>query len=372
MSAGRGSRLLEFDAAPTPSVARPASPGRLTHSTPVTPGFDSKPDDEGGHLGLSVWQSSSGYGAIRFADIDGYRVTAGLPRATSADLPDLHEEFAATCRSDTRKSLHFGISESAWEFLPALPCGASRARWHIGDLPVYDLAVWREDVTIPISIRTQVKRARNHGVTVSHWSVAPHDPARFYALRSARDAWLAAKPLPPLVFLTTPFLFEPWPQDGVFVAEVHGHIVGFLVGSCVLFGNVYRVDAVARIPGAPNGTAELLVREAFRDADKRGISRSTLGLAPLSGRSNLKTRGWLGVVTGCARRFGGSLYSFAGLEAFKAKFAPDVWVPLYAVAPGARFTPRDLLAVARVFAGGSILRYSGRALRWKVGTRSRP
>jgi len=172
------------------------------------------------------------------------------------------------------------------------------------------------------------------------------------------------KPLPPLVFMTTPYVFDPWPQEGVFIAEAHGEIVGFLVASRALFGDLYRVDVVARVPGAPNGTAELLVREAFFRAAQQGIAKASLGLAPLSRRSGVATDrlGWGWVASGLARRCGNSLYSFAGLEAFKAKFAPEAWVPLYCVAPGRRLGFRDVLAVARVFAGGSLIRYTWRAV----------
>ncbi len=182
------------------------------------------------------------------------------------------------------------------------------------------------------------------------------------------NAWLQGKPIPPLHFLTTPFLLTPWPHEGVFVAETECHgrceVVGMLVASRALFGDVYRVDAVIRAPGSPNGCAELLVREAFRHAALRGLERATLGLAPLSQRSGVRTRGWPNHLSALVRRFGAPWYSFEGLEAFKSKFAPDAWVPLYCVAPCSRFLPGDVLAVARAFAGGSLRRYALYSLRW--------
>jgi phosphatidylglycerol lysyltransferase len=367
MSAGRGRMLSESETAPTPFVSGLATPGGLHNHPPAKAPVVPESDDEGAHLGLDVWHSPSGFGTFHYRDVKGYRVTAGLPRAASADLVAFHEEFASACRRENLKSLHFGMNESAQEFLPIHPCGESRARWHVGDLPLFDLARWHEEAAIPVSIRAQTRRAQKHGVTVTHWPTKSFDPTRLHELLGVRDAWLRAKPLPPLVFLTTPYLFKPWPETGVFVAERHGTIVGFLVGSCALFGTVFRIDAVARIPDAPNGTAELLVREAFRVASCRGMQRGTLGLAPLSQRSNVKTKGWWGAVSWCARRYGRGVYSFAGLEAFKAKFEPDAWVPLYAVAPGRRFTPRDVLAVARVFVGGSIVRFVLRSMSHAMG-----
>src|SRR5690606_1161334 len=128
-------------------------------------------------------------------------------------------------------------------------------------------------------------------------------------------------------------------------------------------------DAVARTPGAPNGCAELLVSEAFRHAAARGVAQATLGLAPLSRRGAVArgaARGWPNRASALARRLGAPFYSFAGLEAFKAKFDPDAWVPLYCVAPGRRFAARDMLAVARAFAGGSLRAYAARAVAWRL------
>jgi lysylphosphatidylglycerol synthetase-like protein (DUF2156 family) len=246
---------------------------------------------------------------------------------------------------------------AALEFLEG-----SHTRVHVGDLPIFNLVRWNDPsahVGVPPGIRAQVRRARNRGVTVCLLAEPLADPS---SLLACRDEWLRSKPLPPMRFMTTPFLFDPWPEQGVFVAEHQGKIAGFLTSSQVLFGGVLRVDAVGRAPWAPNGCAELLVHEAFRRAVSFGIARATLGLAPLSRRSATRdsSAGW----TTLARRLASPLYSFEGLEAFKAKFAPDTWIPLYAVAPGARFTPPDILAVARAFAGGSVLRYAARTAGW--------
>lgn len=318
---------------------------------------DGRSQDTGAHLGLQTWTSRADHGILFYTNAGRQRMTAGLPRCSSAELGALYAEFRESCRQAGVKPLHFGITPAALEFLPDV---TAHSCWHVGDLPIVDLARWRNDRLIPRAIRTQILRARNHHVVVTHWAKLPLDQTKLNALCAARDLWLAAKPLPPLVFMTTPFVFEPWPHEGVFVAEVEGKIVGFLVASRALFGDLYRVDAVARVPGAPNGTAELLVREAFRHAAEQGIAKATLGLAPLSQRSRAANKKWSWgwMASGLSRRFGRSLYSFAGLEGFKAKFAPEAWVPLYCVSPGRRFGPRDVLAVARVFAGESLPRYA--------------
>jgi lysylphosphatidylglycerol synthetase-like protein (DUF2156 family) len=299
-------------------------------------------------------------------------VTAGAPRAASDRIATLFAEFSKDCeRSDLRR-VHFGLPGPMLEFLDT-----PSARVHVGDLPIFGLDRWRSEASMPRAIRAQMRRARNQGVTVRHLADPPSNPA---PLRDCLHRWLRAKPLPPMGFMTTPHLFDPWPREGVWVAERGDETVGFLSSSRALFGNVLRVDAVGRAPDAPNGCAELLVAEAFRQAACRAaehgegeLGRATLGLAPLSRRSGARDPGAQGaafrMLLGVSRRLASPLYSFAGLETFKAKFAPDAWIPLYAVAPGRGFGPRDALAVARAFAGGSLARYAARAATWATGAR---
>ena len=79
------------------------------------------------------------------------------------------------------------------------------------------------------------------------------------------------------------------------------------------------------------------------------------------------------------RVHGRRFYDFAGLEAFKAKFQPTRWEPVYAIAGGSRVTPRTLYAIAGAFGARSPLSLGAAALaravaqeaRW-AATRRRP
>jgi len=319
--------------------------------------------EEGARLGLRAWHSPTGAGSVVYVETAGYRVAAGAPRVRGGDPAALFAEFADDCARRGLRRVHFGLPGPM-----RAAFGNPAAHLRIGDLPLFDLNRWLHDASMPSGIRAQARRARRRGIAVRHLSRPPEDPR---SLHACLQAWLRAKPLPPLGFLTMPFLFDPWPREGLWVAERGNVTVGFLSASRVLFGGTLRVDAVGRAPDAPNGTAELLVSEAFRAAAERGIDRATLGLAPLARRAGSRDPGARAaiheVVSALGRRLLSPLYSFEGLEAFKAKFAPDAWLPLYCSAPGRFVGPRDVLAVARAFAGGSLLRYGARAARWKMG-----
>jgi phosphatidylglycerol lysyltransferase len=52
------------------------------------------------------------------------------------------------------------------------------------------------------------------------------------------------------------------------------------------------------------------------------------------------------------RAHGRRFYNFEGLDSFKAKFAPDKWEAVYALANERRFSVRSLYAIASAFTQG--------------------
>jgi lysylphosphatidylglycerol synthetase-like protein (DUF2156 family) len=96
-----------------------------------------------------------------------------------------------------------------------------------------------------------------------------------------------------------------------------------------------------------------------------GSRYATLGLSPLSGQAGAIGEGqpaWLRLVLHWVRAHGRRFYNFKGLEAFKASAQPMAWEPIFAIAPGARFTPMTLRSLAGAFSGGSPERFVARAV----------
>jgi phosphatidylglycerol lysyltransferase len=216
------------------------------------------------------------------------------------------------------------------------------------------------------SLRPQLNRARNKGVTVSEW---PADVAENHsALRLVLSQWLETRHLPPLHFMVETETLSQLRDRRVFVAERGGGgAVAFTVLSPVPGRNGWLVEQIVRGFNAPNGTAELLLDTAMRSIAASGSTYATLGLSPLSERAGLTQPdpdmpAWLRVVLGIVRRHGARFYNFDGLDAFKAKFNPEIWEPIYAIAEGASFPPRALYAIAGAFSGGAPIRLALRAL----------
>jgi phosphatidylglycerol lysyltransferase len=224
----------------------------------------------------------------------------------------------------------------------------------LGAQPVWDPRGWDAIVGTTPSLRAQLNRARNKGVRVRQWSGA--EAGGSAALARCLSEWLATRGLPPLHFLVEPATLGNLEDRRVLVAERDGAPVAFLLASPVPRRNGWLVEQIIRGRQAPNGTNELMIDAAMRAAARSGDEYVTLGLSPLSTRADVAapaTPLWLRLGLRWTRAHGRRFYNFDGLDAFKAKFRPDSWEPIYAIAAQPRFTPRMLWAIAAAFSAGS-------------------
>jgi phosphatidylglycerol lysyltransferase len=233
----------------------------------------------------------------------------------------------------------------------------AHARALLGAQPAWDPASWGAAVDAHASLRAQLARARNKGVRVAEWT--PRDASAAAPLRAVLDAWLATRGLPPLHFLVEPDTLDRLDDRRVWVARRgDDDVVAFTVLSPVPARGGWLAEQFPRAPHAPNGTIELLLDTAARALAADGARYLTLGLAPLAHRDAGAVAGeplWLRGTLGWARAHGRRFYNFAGLEAFKAKFRPERWEPVYAIACGRRFGARTLYAIAGAFGARSPL-----------------
>jgi phosphatidylglycerol lysyltransferase len=209
------------------------------------------------------------------------------------------------------------------------------------------------------SLRAQLNRARNKGIGVEEWR-PESGPGRGErdALRRALQEWLATRGLPPLHFLVEPETLDRLDDRRVFVARRDGAVAAFVVASPVPARRGWLVEQFVRGRAAVNGTIELLLDAAVRAMAADGAEYVTLGLAPLSryGPGHADDPTWLKLVLRWVRAHGRRFYNFDGLDAFKAKFLPEWWEPVYAIAEvprGASFPPRALWAIAAAFGARS-------------------
>lgn len=311
--------------------------------------------------GIAHWFSASGDAVIGYARYHGVYVVAGDPVCAAERVAGVVDEFEHEARANGSHVCYFGAAE---RFAGALRGDTGRAFVILGGNPVWDPAAWSSIVAHRASVRAQLHRAVNKGVTVIEWPAARAN-GHADLWRCLRE-WGTTRGLPPMHFLVEPRTLDRLDDRRVFVAERAGHgVAGFLLASPVPQRRGWLVEQLIRGRGAANGTNELLVDAAMRTFAAEGAAYVTLGLSPLSRRSHLDEMvnpAWLRVVLSSVRAHGRRFYNFDGLDAFKAKLMPQGWEPVYAIADNRRVLPRTLFAVAAAFSGGSPIAFVARAM----------
>ncbi|HEY1554634.1 MAG TPA: DUF2156 domain-containing protein [Kofleriaceae bacterium] len=281
---------------------------------------------------------------IAFVDTGGAWVAAGSPIAPAARVGEVAGRFHEAALAQRRRACFFAAEQPlADSGLPALL---------VGEQPVWRASGWDEVLRGHSSLRYQLRRARNKGVTVRRVHAQDLAPGTSLgtALGELGKRWQETHRMPPMRFLVQlePLAFagERW----LYVAERDGALVGLASAVPVYARARIFIEDLVRSPSAPNGTPELLV-----DAMMRATAREvTLGLAPLAGG----VARWLRF----ARWAGGPFYDFEGLRQFKAKLRPHEWEPVYLCAPHGASKLAALRDSLRAFAGGSLVDFATRSL----------
>ena len=310
--------------------------------------------------GMRLWFSSDGDAVAGYVPFGRVWTVAGAPVCEPARLPNVAKELEESARDRGARVVFFAAGALLERVYMSRP---DHTLVRIGAQPAWDPSEWDAIVQHKSSLRAQLHRARNKGVEVHEWTTerAHESPA----LRSVLREWLAGRGLPPLHFLVTADLLATLADRRIFVAERREEIVGFLVATRIPARHGWLVEQWPRRRSAPNGTTHLLVDAAMRAFTADGAHYATLGLAPLSDHAGPVGDGqpaWLRFFLHWIRAHGRRFYNFRGLEAFKASTQPTNWEPIFAIAPGRRFTPFTLRAIAGAFSDGSPERLLARAV----------
>ena len=287
---------------------------------------------------------------VGYVDTGKAWVAAGGPLATPEARAETVAAFLSAARAGRRRACFFGAED---------PLGSARAgtlrALDIGQQPVWDPRDWPLALRGHRSLREQLRRARAKGVVTRE--VAPSElesgVVRDQVAR-VTERWLAARVMAPMAFLVQVEPFDFVSQRRTFIAEQAGRVVGFASVVPVPARGGWFLQDLVRDPQATNGTVELLVDTVMRWASNADSGWLTLGLAPLSGPLPPLLRH----IGGATRR----LFDFAGLRAFKAKFKPNSWQPVYLCYPSEQGEWRSILDALSAFAAGGFARFGLRTL----------
>ena len=305
--------------------------------------------------GIELWFAPDCNAVVGYVRHGSTRVVAGAPVCALARLDEVASQFIRDAHHSGEHVCYFGAGDRL-DAKYSADIGWSRVL--LGAQPSWNPKDWPQAVARRASLRAQFNRARNKDVRVLEWPSA--EAENHPALRRCLGEWLQTRGLPPLHFLVEPQTLSNLGDRRVFVAtRGERPVVAFTVLSPVPARNGWLVEQIVRGRGAPNGTAELLLDSAVKAVASSGASYVTLGLSPLSQRADGVVDEqplWLRLTLRWVRLHGARFYNFRGLDAFKAKFNPERWEPIYAISEGSTFPPRALYAIAGAFSGGNPIR----------------
>jgi phosphatidylglycerol lysyltransferase len=309
--------------------------------------------------GMRLWFSEDGEAVVGYVTANDYRVVGGAPVCAPERLARTAAEFSEDTLRARQRLCYFGAQEKMMALLTAR--GPSSALL-LGAQPVWDPRHWHGILAGKASLRAQLARARNKGVTVR--PLRGEIEARRPALQRCLDEWLDTRGLPPMHFLVEWNILPRLLDRRLFVAERAGETVGFLIASPVPARNGWLIEQIIRGHAAPNGTTELLLDTAICALAEGGAEYVTLGLSPLSKAVPQEpVPPWtLRLLLAWVRVHGKRFYRFEGLEHFKRKFLPEEWEPIYAITDRPRISLRVLYAIAGAFGGTSPVLFIGHAL----------
>ncbi len=297
--------------------------------------------------GIEHWFSADREAVVGYARRGRVLLAAGAPVCADGVLREVSAAFEAFAAEQGCRVCWVCAGERMRGLL------TGHAAIALGAQPVWDPREWHGFLERHAPLRRQLNRSRNKSVDVEAM-----DPARAAAdpeLQAVYREWLENRPLPPLGFLASPEMLDPACHDRVVLVARRGErVVAFLAASPIAARNGYLVELLARSRVAPNGTSELLIDAAMRRfaGERRGYL--TLGLVALAHAAERELRGnpaWLRGAMRFARAHANRFYHFQGLEQFRAKLAPRVWEPVYAISNERRFSPHTLYAMGAAFSG---------------------
>lgn len=306
--------------------------------------------------GFRYWFSAKHDAVAGYVQYAGFRVVAGSPVAAFEHLAEVVQEFE---RDAAKENLHvcYFASEARLESIIGGRPGYAVIR--LGAQPVWHPKVLQSVFDDHASLRAQLHRAKNKGVTVEEWNA--QRATNNAELHGVLTRWLAAQGLPSMHFLIEPETLSNQYDRRLFVAMRDDKPVGFLNLSPVPLRNGWLAEQFVRDDSAPNGTVELMLRAASEAIAQDGADYFTLGLSPLteqsdSGKLHENVPPLIRFMLAWVRAHGKRFYNFEGLEFFKTKFAPEEWEPIYAIANERHFSMRALFAVACAFTNGHPVR----------------
>lgn len=297
--------------------------------------------------GMKLWFARGQEGVIGYQRFQGLRVVAGAPVSDIQSLKSVVQEFENNACSQGERVCYFGAESWLKDLLRQSPDHRAVV---LGAQPVWNPQRWPAAILRKGSLQSLMQHARRRGVVIEEVSGEKvfSDPG----YQECLDQWLQKRKMPEMGFLVDSTLHPDLSGLRFFTAFSGEAVTAFAVIAPVPARGGWLIEHLIRGRNAVKGTSELLIDRVMAKIAAEGAQYATLGLAPLSRCSGISYRlnpGWMRAFFSWLYFKGARLYSFNGLDFFKAKFNPESWEPVYAIVNRSRFSFRTLYRVAGTF-----------------------
>ncbi|QDH72293.1 bifunctional lysylphosphatidylglycerol flippase/synthetase MprF [Brevundimonas sp. M20] len=288
--------------------------------------------------------SPSGRTFLAYRVIGRRWITMGEPVGPQEERLPLLWAFAELADSYGGVPVFYAVEESALADLATLGLAVRK----IGEEALVDTHAFTLQGKSRQNLRTAVNRCEREG---ANFEMLPPGGAAdvMDQLKAVSDVWLTHHIGVEKGFSLGRFDPAYLTLTPVAVVRQEGRIIAF--ANLMPGGDRLAVDLMRFTPDAPPGVMDYLFIRAIEWAKEAEYRWLDLGRAPLAGLENRRLAPVFARVGALVFEEGGALYGFAGLRAWKAKFAPD-WRPCFIAAPTSTPLALALLDVALLTSGG--------------------
>lgn len=268
-------------------------------------------------------------GVISYVHYFDVAVVAGDPICPEENAPLLLQEFNKYCQEQSWDICFTMLTEKYLEILKSQNYRFIK----YGEEAIFEL----DSYSLQGSKTAKIRQARNHCLRLG-LRVSEHDPLQDHGeeinqeIEEVSQEWLKMKKSSELSFLLGSLSLDKPLDRKYFIAQSpQGRVEAFLV--CVPFtrGKGYYLDMTRRRQDSPTGVMEFLVTEAFALMKEQGITKASLGLAPLANIEQPRNEEQSFVIRGMELIYESlnRFYHFKPLYKYKAKYNPSCWKPRY-------------------------------------------
>lgn len=175
-------------------------------------------------------------------------------------------------------------------------------------------------------VRANINHARKLGLTVHEYEPLKHrQPEIEQQIRAISNQWMAKKGAELGFMLGGLALENPFERRYFYALDETGKMLGFIIFLPYQNGQAYMADVTRRADGAPNGTMEIIMHEAFIKMQNENVIWGNLGLCPLANVVSDETGTVMKQIFQFIYENMNGIYGFKGLYQAKKKFNPSDW-----------------------------------------------